>query len=277
MIAKKDIQTWREAERILLRGNDFIYTLPHPALLAQISNYTITFPNKDIISDRYTVIPHGSATLVYSYERGGLHGDLFGPATKPCMVGGLANQCDMLFIIEFQPAGLWAFTGIPQSELTNETIPFELVNPTLNRLILETLERTNGLEELIARFDRLLLENLHTAYPAALRLATKLTIETSGNISCKTLSDSVYYSQRHLYRMFEAYIGMNAKVFSRMVRINRAIRLLQDPGEAITCVSDKIGFYDLPHFIHEFTSVCGMTPQDYRTNMSDFYSEIAKF
>ncbi len=37
------------------------------------------------------------------------------------------------------------------------------------------------------------------------------------------------------------------------------------------------GFYDMPHFIHEFKSICGITPQKYQDNMSDFYSEIAKF
>lgn len=112
MITKKDIQTFSQTNRILLHANNYIYILPHPVLRNQISNYTITFPNKDIISDCYTVIPHGSGTLVFSYDRNGLYGNLFGPITKPCVVGGLANQCDMIFIIEFQPAGLYGFTGM---------------------------------------------------------------------------------------------------------------------------------------------------------------------
>lgn len=77
--------------------------------------------------------------------------------------------------------------------------------------------------------------------------------------------------------MFEQYLGMNTKTFSRMIRINKAIRLMQNPKRNITGISYETGFYDLPHFIHDFKSVCGMTPQEYRSNMSDFYSEIAKF
>lgn len=139
------------------------------------------------------------------------------------------------------------------------------------------MESTNHLDELIACLDRLFLENLYIAFPSELRISTRMMIENTGNISCKQLSASVYYSERHLNRIFEQYLGMNIKTFSRMVRINKAIRLLKNPQCSITCASDETGFYDLPHFIHDFKSVCGMTPQEYRNNMSDFYSEIAKF
>lgn len=277
MIVKKDIQKFNDTYRVLLREKDFIYILPHPTLRNQISNYTITFPNKDIISDNYTVIPHGSGTLVFSHDRHGLHSDLFGPITKSCVVGNLANQCDMLLIIEFQPAGLYAFTGVDQKECTNQKISFEMINPTLNKMILEILDNTNYLDELIDLLDKLLLENLQTTYPSALQIATKMILETAGNVPCKELSASVYYSQRHLNRIFEHYLGMNAKTFSRMVRINKAIRIMQNAQGNITCVSYETGYYDLSHFIHDFKSVCGKTPQEYRNNMSDFYSEIAKF
>ena len=277
MIIKKEIQAFNETYRILLRENDFIYILPHLGLRCQISNYTVTFPNKNIITDNYTVIPHGSATLVFFYDKSGLRSNLFGPITKPCIVGGDANQCDMLFIIEFQPAGLYAFTGINQKELVNQTIPFEIINPALNRLILEVIESTNSLNELIAKLDRLLLGNLHINYPSALQIATGMMIENTGNLSYQELLASVYYSERHLNRIFDQYLGMNIKTFSRMVRVNKAIRLMQNSQCSITCAGYETGFYDLSHFIRDFKDICGMTPQEYRNNMSDFYSEIAKF
>ena len=127
---KMCIRDSHQTDRILLRENDFVYILPHPLLRRQISNYTVTFPNKEIISDNYTVIPHGSATLVFSRGGSDLSSNLFGPLTKPCMVGRLANQYDMLLIIEFQPAGLSAFTGINQKELADQRIPFEGISST---------------------------------------------------------------------------------------------------------------------------------------------------
>lgn len=277
MIVKRDIHTFNETARILLRENDFAYILPHPALQDQISNYTITFPSKDLLSDHYTVIPHGSATLVFSYHPGELIGNLFGPITRPCMVGGLANQFDMLVIIEFQPAGLTAFTGVNQKELTNRIISFEIINSPLNRLILEALERARSLDELIALLDGILLNNVYDKCPSEIQMATEMMIKSAGNISCKELAHCVYYSERHLNRIFQNYLGMNPKTFSRIVRINKAIRLMQNTHYDMACASCETGFYDLPHFIRDFQSVCGLTPREYRNRMSDFYSEIAKF
>jgi len=277
MIIKEDIRAFYESYRVLNWGNDFIYLLPHPALREWISNYTITFPSKSLISDCYTVIPHGSATLVLSCDAKGLHANLFGPATKSGLVGKQANLYKLLLIIEFQPAGLYAFTGIHQSELTDRIIPFYDVNGAMNRLIAETLEGSCNLHELAAGLDRLLLTNMSAVCPAQLKFTTQMIIKNAGNISARQLSGEAHYSERHLNRIFNQFVGMNVKSFSRLVRINKAIRLLHNPQSSITYVSDAAGFYDLPHFIHDFKSVCGITPQEYRNNMSDFYSEIAKF
>lgn len=277
MLVKKDIQAFSGGRRALLRAKDYIYLPPHPALRGVISNYTVTFPNRGIISDAYTVIPHGCATLVLAQDERGLYGNLFGPMTQPCKVGGLANQYAMLLIIEFQPAGLFAFTGVRQQELADLTVPFGALNLKLHRLLLEALESAQSLEDLLGRLDGRLLEHLSGPCPAGLRLAMDMLIQSAGNVSCKDLAASVYYSERHLHRLFETYLGTRAKTLARLIRINKAIRLLQDPRRSAACASLEAGFYDAPHFFHDFKSVCGTTPQAFRDNMSDFYSEIAKF
>lgn len=277
MITKEEIQMFCEIHRILIRTEDFIYLLPHPALRNVISNYTITFPNQSMLSDKYTVIPHGSATLVFLINGRESYSSLFGPAVKPCMVGNQANRFELLLIIEFQPAGLYAFTGINQKELTDQVIPFDLINAGLNKTITEMIEFSRNMMELVNKLDQVLLTNLLMPYPHELQLATQLINDTFGNISNKELSGAVYYSERHLNRIFDQCLGMNIKSFSRLVRINKAIRLMSNPRNSITYSGEFAGFYDLPHFIHDFKSVCGLTPQEYLCSMSDFYSEIAKF
>ena len=277
MITREDRQPFHDTCRILDKADDFIYVLPHPGLLEWISNYTITFPNGKIISDDYTVMPHGSATLVFTFDGNNLCSNLFGPITKPCMIGRQANQNDMLFIIEFQPAGLHAFTGVDQRELSDQTLPFSFINPVLNKKIMETLDSVHSMHELVIHIDHILLSCLPLTHPGELHLSVESIIKNSGNISVKELSEAVYYSERQLNRIFSRYLGMNTKTFSRLVRINKAVRLLQNPGTSISSVCYSAGFYDLSHFIHDFKDVTGITPLDYRHKMSDFYSEIAKF
>lgn len=254
-----------------------MYLLPHPALRDWISNYTVTFPGSDMISNHYTVIPHGCATLVCSCNETGMSSRLFGPATAACSVGEQANQAEMLFIIEFQPAGLYAFTGVPQKELSDRAFSPSDLSFGLDKRIIESIEKARSAYEMIRNIDSLLLTNIKASLSPELHFSVQNIIQNMGSLSVKELSDTVYYSQRHLNRIFSRCIGMNAKTFSRLVRINTAVRLLHNPQNSITNACNLSGFYDLPHFIHDFKSVCGISPQEYRREMSDFYSEIAKF
>lgn len=277
MITKDDLKFYREPHRVLEKGEDYMYLLPHPALRDWISNYTVTFPGNDMISNHYTVIPHGCATLVCSCDETGMSSRLFGPATAACKVSEQANQVKMLFIIEFQPAGLYAFTGVPQKELADLVFSPADLSSGLDKWIIESIDKTRSAYEMIRNIDSLLLTNMKASLSPELHFSVQNIIQNMGSLSVKELSDTVYYSQRHLNRMFARCIGMNTMTFSRLVRINTAIRLLNNPQNSITNACNLSGFYDLPHFIHDFKSVCGISPQEYRREMSDFYSEIAKF
>ena len=278
MIAKELIKDYRESDRILFRGIDFIYLKPHSELRSRISNYTITFPSKGMMSDDYAVIPHGSATLVFSCNEHQMSGSLFGPITKPARVGYHANRFKLLFIVEFQPAGYHAFSGMPQMELTDCVLPFDAVNPSMDRLIKENLETSCDIDSLIAEMDRLFLAHLKTTfYQPEFTKINQMILQSGGLVSVKELSQNIFYSERHLGRIFEKYMGINIKSFSRLVRVNKSIHLLQRCDYSLMKVYLETGFYDMPHFIHDFKAICGFTPQQYRDNMSDFYSEIAKF
>lgn len=255
-----------------------MYLLPHPALRNWISNYTITFPSVGMMADQYTVMPHGSATLVFACNESRVLGNLFGPITKPACVGSKANTFGLLFIIEFKPAGYFAFSGMPQKEITDFVLSFKEVNPALYRLIEQQLETASDIEGFISEVDKLLMAHLKNAYfQPEFTLANQMIIDSGGLISVKEISQNVFYSQRNLSRTFDKYMGVGMKSFARLVRVNKALRFLQRPNLSIMQVCMQTGFYDMPHFIHDFKSICGITPQEYRNNMSDFYSEIAKF
>ena len=275
---KETIKDFRATGRILTHGADFIYLLPHPALRNWISNYTITFPSAGMMSDQYAVLPHGSATLVFACHENGILGNLFGPITRPACVGRAANSFRLLFIVEFQPAGYYAFSAMPQKELTDTVLSFEDVNPTLHRLIAQHLETAADVEQFIAAADRVFLAHLKTAfYGQEFSLANRMILDSGGLLSVREISQNVFYSERHLGRIFDRYMGVNMKAFSRLVRVNKALRLLRRPGLSLLQVCLETGFFDMSHFLHDFKSICGVTPQEYRENMSDFYSEIAKF
>lgn len=262
---------------MLLRTEEFICLRPPMSLSAYISNINITFPTKNIMSDSFTAIPCGCASLAVEMDRSRSFAKLEGPATKPVVVGSRANELDMLVTIEFRPAGLYALTGISQSELVDESIPFAAVDSRLSKLLCEVVEKSGSAEALVAGLDVLLLRNMDAGSNPQLQAALGHIIGSAGSTAVKDLSGDVYYSERHLNRIFKRYVGVSAKSLSRIVRINNAFRLLKKPSASVAIVSDLLGFHDRSHFIRDFRAVSGITPQEFRSNMSDFYINPTKF
>ncbi|WP_343078686.1 AraC family transcriptional regulator [Clostridioides difficile] len=277
MLKKESIHFINKNRSLIVCEDNFVYLLPCIQLRNWISNFTISFPNQTIISDNYTIIPHGSVTLVFFYDATGLHSLLFGPTTKPKTVGNIANRCDIILIIEFQPAGFFPLIGIQQSELIDKVVPFSIINTSLDLEIKKIFNESLSIDKLILKLEELLISNIKIEYSYEFILAIQLIIQNSGNISSQEISKKVFYSSRHLNRLFNQYLGLSMKSFSRLVRINKSIKLLNNNKTSLMSIYNELGFYDIPHFIKDFKIVCGITPQKYRANMSDFYSEIAKF
>jgi len=69
------------------------------------------------------------------------------------------------------------------------------------------------------------------------------------------------WSERQFRRRFQEVAGIGPKVFSRIIRFQRALRAMEraDPlPAALDC-----GYYDQAHFIHDFKSFAGETPAAY--------------
>lgn len=277
MIDKSSLMYIPENRKILIQGEDFVYLLPCEQLSSLISNFTITFPNELVISDNYTIMPHGSVTLVLFNYNDEIYSFLFGPTTKSIKVGDLANKCNVILIIEFQPAGFFPFIKINQKELTDKIIPFSLVDESLDNILSNIFTTSLYIEELLFKLEKMLLLNIQFQYPKELSLAIKNIIKMEGVITSVEISNNAFYCSRHLNRLFNFYLGMSMKSFSRLVKINKSIHLLNEKTNTLALICEKLGYYDVSHFIKDFKMVCNITPQEYRTNMSDFYSEIAKF
>lgn len=262
---------------IIIQDENYAYLSPCDNLKKFISNFTITFPNRIIISDQYTIMPHASVTLVLFYFENELYSYLFGPTTKPVRVGNLANQCEIIFIIEFQPAGLYPFIKVKQNELTDKILTFSTIDESLDNMIREIFSKSISVDQLFHDLEEKLQSVILFEYPYELDLAIQVIIQKEGIISSIDIANKIYYSTRHLNRLFNHYIGMSMKSFSRLVRINKSFKLLDVKNNTLDIISEKLGYYDVSHFVKDFKIVSNITPQEYRMNMSDFYSEIAKF
>lgn len=86
--------------------------------------------------------------------------------------------------------------------------------------------------------------------------------KAEGKIRVDKLVYEVYNSKRNFKRKFKSITGLTSIKFIDNVRFQYSLKRLQtniDMKEVTFCS----GYYDLPHFINNFKSVTGTTPEKY--------------
>ncbi|MFJ3665286.1 helix-turn-helix domain-containing protein [Streptomyces sp. NPDC090106] len=216
--------------------------------------------------------PIGAATLVLGFgdpvriSRAGRAPDslvsvLCGPTTTPA----LGEHSGRMAGIEVLLAPWAAFTllGTPQHELVNRTVdPEELLDGAgelaAALAALPSWEARFGLlDEVLARRS----EGGPRCSERVVRAWDEL-VRTGGTLPVPRLAEDVGWGVRHLESRFREQIGLGPKAAGRVLRLQRARRLLASGrGQAETAA--VCGFYDQAHLSGEFKAMTGCTPREF--------------
>ncbi len=75
---------------------------------------------------------------------------------------------------------------------------------------------------------------------------------------------NINFGLRRLEQRFKSEIGISPKLFSKTLRINKAIEQLTDqPLESLTKIGLDVNFYDQSHFIKDFKQFTGYSPSQF--------------
>lgn len=274
-------------DAIITEYNNHFYFMPHTLLRKYISNYTITCSSSlkqdinDEASEELTIIPDGSGCIIFEFDGKEIDEICWGPTSKLVKVKqGNSKYNKIMFFIEFLPGGLHALTGIHQKELKDVQCHVYDIDSKLSKSFRNAVESSRNIDELIFKVDSILI---HAIEENRRNLKNILSFvdrirHTGGVMQIKKLAESEYISERQLNRIFEEIIGLSPKMFSRLVRINKAIKTYKRYAMSnSTYIAYESGFFDQSHLIREFNEFCGTTPSNFIKNMSDFYNEPFKY
>ena len=87
---------------------------------------------------------------------------------------------------------------------------------------------------------------------------------TDIQFSVDKLCRLVFMSHSQLHRKLEALTGCSPNKFIRMIRLNKAKELLQDPANSIGSIALDCGYADPGYFARVFKQEFGLTPQEWR-------------
>jgi len=113
--------------------------------------------------------------------------------------------------------------------------------------------------------EQFLLKRLiHLAEYNLKRIETTIRLINLGQTDIITLADAACLNRKQCNRVFSDYIGSNPKEFSRIVRFQRVLHILEtQPQISFAALTCECGYFDQSHLIKEFKALSGYTPTKY--------------
>jgi AraC-like DNA-binding protein len=201
------------------------------------------------------------------------------PGRIQAFVGGLHNRPARIahdgsqfgVSIDLTPLGARALFGVPAGELAGQVIALDEL---LGRPAGALPDRLGSLATWPARFAA--LDGALAAAVAAragdrrpvvpapeVAEAFRLLTVSGGLADIGGIAREVGWSRRHLSEQFGREVGLPPKQTARLVRFDRARRLLTAAlplGRPLAAVAADAGYADQAHFTREFRQLAGRTP-----------------
>jgi AraC-like DNA-binding protein len=168
--------------------------------------------------------------------------------------------------VRFRAGGVAAFTRMPLSHAFNLTVSLRDLWGSDSHVLESRLYHCADLVDRVRLLDSFFLRQYapHESLPAMMHIAHTIThSEIIPRVAA--LSDSLGYSPRNFDRLFKHVFGYTPKFYTRIVRFQRALSVLErDPSRTLADLAFACGYYDQAHFTHEFRVFAGKTPSQLR-------------
>lgn len=185
------------------------------------------------------------------------------PTVATLRQGGLDFS---VYQIEFEPGALYRLTGLPMDSLTDEWVDAEQVFPASFRALVDRLAQHDEATELIAQAEAWLLPQLlapRRPVAAADRVAQWLLNGDASGLDRLALSHGL--DVRQLRRQFAARTGVSPRLFGRIARFDRLVRLANlAPQARWLDLALDAGYHDHQHLARDFREFTGLSPSAFR-------------
>ncbi|PRX48422.1 AraC-like DNA-binding protein [Prauserella shujinwangii] len=243
---------------------------PHPALRHLVTRY-VGYTGDGSGPGVHRGLPSRHATLVLALTEpvrvlgpsgatalraavGGLH-------TAPVLIaqGGYETGIH----VELNPLGTRTLLGLPAAELAGHVAGAADAGAARLAALSDRLAAEPTWAGRFALLDAALLAEVRDAAgpPEEVGWAWRRLVATCGGLRIADLAAEVGWSRRHLGERFRREFGLGPKQAARVLRFERAGRLLRAGGPrdlaelAATC-----GYYDQAHLTHEWQAFAGCPP-----------------
>lgn len=165
-----------------------------------------------------------------------------------------------MIVAVFRPHTIGMFIDTPPSSFYNLEISGDDID---NQRFTESASRILACDSAIDSV-RMLDAMLMTRIKPALNIdrvgITIARLMRDPYVSVRELAADACLSRKQFERIFRESVGMNPKEYSRIVRFQKTIRLMQCGAHDFAAIAAECGYADQSHFIREFKALSGITP-----------------
>ena len=179
----------------------------------------------------------------------------------PTAVHHDGNQHGMQLAVT--PLGARALFGMPPAEIAALTLPLDAVLGPLAGELVERLRAAEGWPRRFAILDGVLSRALTDldGPPPEVMFAWERLARTGGVIGVGDLATEVGWSRRHLSERFRREFGLTPKMTARVIRFERACRMLSHAGRlSFGAVAMAAGYADQAHMNRDWRELAGASP-----------------
>jgi AraC-like DNA-binding protein len=167
-------------------------------------------------------------------------------------------------LVYFRVGGASSFFSTPLHELFRESVPLDNFVVRAELLCLqEQLCEARSDRQRVNAVEQFLIKRLTPTLPDQLVLAALDIIhKVKGNVRIAMLAKQLHTSQSPLEKRFRKVVGTSPKKYASIVRLKNVLHIGMNRS-SLTQLGYEAGFYDQAHFIKEFRSFTGQSPEQF--------------
>lgn len=168
--------------------------------------------------------------------------------------------------VNLTPLGARRFLGRPLHELADRVVGLgEVLAPGAAEALVGRLLEAPDWPARFALLDRAILRRLAESEPASplAEGALRLLTASRGRLTVEALTQRLGCSRQRLAERFREEVGLPPKALARVLRVERALQLLQRAELPRAEIALACGYYDQAHFGRDFRAATGGSPGEF--------------
>jgi len=206
------------------------------------------------------VVPNPCVNLVIEDHKSGIYGVSSQMYTKRIEGKG------RVFGVKFQPGGFYPFLNSPLAGLTDQALLIDAVFGTEAKAYEQQLRSAADSASMIALTEALFLRHL-PQLDESITLINQIISrihEDHELTKVEQICEAFDLNKRKVQRLFNQYVGISPKWVIKLYRLQNAAEAMDKNSHYDSLkLSAELGYYDQSHFIKDFKSIIGKTPDEY--------------